>query len=247
MPARLLHHRTNPYDVLASLYAQHFGAESVRTLAIYDQLVLDHLSPDARILDVCCGTGQLAADLSVRGFRVTGIDNSRAMLVHARRIAPTARFLHASILDFRSSETFDAALSTFNSFAHLRSSTELADAFTNVHRALRRDAPFAFDLYMESAYQRRWHGCFEVRVHDQLCRIYPSYDPQRRLATNTIQLFQDSADSPEMLTLTQRCFSHAQVEEALRQSGFSSVKSFDANEHFNLSNDSGRAFFLALA
>src|SRR5260370_35089779 len=45
-------------------------------------------APGARILDVPCGYGRHAAALARRGFRVVGVDLSRAMIAEARRRAP---------------------------------------------------------------------------------------------------------------------------------------------------------------
>src|SRR5258705_307498 len=42
-------------------------------------------APGARILDVPCGYGRHAAALARRGFRVVGVDLSRAMIAEARR------------------------------------------------------------------------------------------------------------------------------------------------------------------
>jgi ubiquinone/menaquinone biosynthesis C-methylase UbiE len=49
-----------------------------------------------RVLDVGCGTGQLAAALGERGARVWGIDPSSAMLEVARAAAPRAGFKQGS-------------------------------------------------------------------------------------------------------------------------------------------------------
>src|SRR5271169_6359549 len=48
--------------------------------------------PDARVLDLCCGTGDLAFALARRGpARIVGADFSHAMLAIARRIAVAAK------------------------------------------------------------------------------------------------------------------------------------------------------------
>ena len=54
----------------------------------------------ARILDVCCGTGYLAGLLAARGYRVTGIDASAAMIGFARETAPEAEFSVADAARF---------------------------------------------------------------------------------------------------------------------------------------------------
>lgn len=55
------------------------------------------LQPGDPAIDLCCGTGDLAADL--RPARVTGVDFSEAMLERARRKFPDIEFVHADALN----------------------------------------------------------------------------------------------------------------------------------------------------
>ena len=71
-----------------------------RLASVYDEVVIDPChgnwagfldeiwradSQGVRsVLDLCCGTGLLAAELIARGYRVVGVDASEAMLACAR-------------------------------------------------------------------------------------------------------------------------------------------------------------------
>jgi SAM-dependent methyltransferase len=50
------------------------------------------------VLDLGCGSGRWACELNRSGYDVLGIDQSRAMIRMARRIAPKSRFKVASLL-----------------------------------------------------------------------------------------------------------------------------------------------------
>jgi SAM-dependent methyltransferase len=52
-----------------------------------------------RVIDAGCGAGPLTAALTDAGFDVTGIDQSSELLESARKAAPAARFLCASIYE----------------------------------------------------------------------------------------------------------------------------------------------------
>jgi demethylmenaquinone methyltransferase / 2-methoxy-6-polyprenyl-1,4-benzoquinol methylase len=54
--------------------------------------------PGDRVLDVCCGTGDLALAASRLGGRVTGLDFSEAMLERARRKAPDLAWVRGDAL-----------------------------------------------------------------------------------------------------------------------------------------------------
>lgn len=67
-----------------------------------------------RILDIGCGNGWFARDLSDGGFRtVVGLEPSESGIRHARQLAPEAEFHRFSVYDADSIETgrFDIAIS----------------------------------------------------------------------------------------------------------------------------------------
>ena len=159
--------RYDLYDRFATVYDRHFGRFAVRVVPVLERLVFSHLPPGARVLDLCCGTGQLAAALTDRGFAVTGLDGSPGMLRIARRNAPAADFVLADARAFDLPAAFDAAVSTFDSINHVVDPTDLAAVFANVHRALRRGGRFAFDVNTDEGYRCRWWGAW----HEDGCAI----------------------------------------------------------------------------
>ena len=52
------------YDDFADVYNRYWGRFSVEILPILEQLALKDCPPGAAILDLCCGTGQLASELT---------------------------------------------------------------------------------------------------------------------------------------------------------------------------------------
>jgi SAM-dependent methyltransferase len=107
-----------------------------RLAGVYDEIVVDPCFPlwaafldrlwqgDAAgvrsVLDVCCGTGLLAAELIGRGYRVAGIDASQAMLARARTLlGPDVSLVHVTLPDLPVDEIFDAAISTFDGLNYL--------------------------------------------------------------------------------------------------------------------------------
>jgi 2-polyprenyl-3-methyl-5-hydroxy-6-metoxy-1,4-benzoquinol methylase len=101
------------YDAFAWIYNRHWGRNSAqRFLPVVEKLVLPHLPPCARILDLCCGTGQLAQALAERGYQVTGIDGSEEMIRHARINGPDVKLTVADAQSFHLPATHHAAVST---------------------------------------------------------------------------------------------------------------------------------------
>lgn len=72
------------------------------------------------VLDVCCGTGLMTAELAALGYEVVGVDASAAMLERARRLlAPGTVLVRQTLPDLTVAGVFDAAVSTFDGFNHL--------------------------------------------------------------------------------------------------------------------------------
>ncbi|MEW6045474.1 MAG: class I SAM-dependent methyltransferase [Bacillota bacterium] len=229
------------YDELAWFYNRYWGEFSVRVWPVVRGLVLCDLPAGASILDVCCGTGQMARLLTERGYSVTGLDGSPEMLAFARENAPRAEFTVAHARSFSLSRTFHAALSLYDSLNHVMSLDELTAAFRNVHAALLPGGLFLFDLNTELGYKTRWAGGMEARVGDDHAFISrSSYDPSKRLARMDFTLFRLERGSwrRKDVSLFQREYSQDEVRSALERAGFRQVS---VHEPYG----PARAFFLA--
>jgi demethylmenaquinone methyltransferase/2-methoxy-6-polyprenyl-1,4-benzoquinol methylase len=90
--------------------------------------------PGDRVLDVCCGTGELALACAAEGGRVTGLDFSERMLERARRKRGEVGWIagDAVALPF-GEEEFDAATVGFG----VRNVPELERALAELWRVLR--------------------------------------------------------------------------------------------------------------
>jgi SAM-dependent methyltransferase len=235
------------YDRFANIYSVHWGKEFCdRVQPVLERLVLERLQPGACILDLCCGAGHVAAALAERGFRVTGLDASPEMVRLARQNAPAAEVMQADARAFQFPSRFDAAVSTFNSLAHIPSLDDMLRVFRCVHAALQPGAPFLFDLSMEEAYATRWRGSFGIVADDHACIVRPSYQPEQRVGRNDITVFhRDGTWRRVDLVISQRCYSESELRTTLESAGFTSIRTFDGERDLGLEGDSGRMFFLA--
>jgi SAM-dependent methyltransferase len=96
---------------------------SERTPVEMDQLEsLLHLRPPLRVLDLPCGQGRHSIELARRGYDVTGVDLSEAMLAVARERATaasvTVRFLAGDMRQPLPGEHFDLVLNLYTSFGY---------------------------------------------------------------------------------------------------------------------------------
>jgi perosamine synthetase len=71
-----------------------------------------------RVLDLGCGTGRHAAELSSRGYDVVGVDRAPSMLRIARERTPALRFVEADMTEVDLGETFDVVVILFAALSY---------------------------------------------------------------------------------------------------------------------------------
>jgi predicted TPR repeat methyltransferase len=102
------------------------------------------------VLDLCCGTGLLGAELIARGCRVVGVDASDAMLARAReRLGSEVELVQMTLPDLKVEGVFDAAVCTFDGFNYL-TPDELRLTMAAVALHLRPEGWLVFDLHTDA-------------------------------------------------------------------------------------------------
>ena len=235
------------YDRFAWFYDRYWGEEFSRpALALYDSLLYPHLPDGCRLLDLCCGTGQIARGLAARGYQVTGLDGSAAMLERARRNAPTVEFVQADARSFELSSQFKAVISAFDSLNHVMKLEELRQVFVQVHQALEGDGIFLFDLNLEDEAEALGSS-IEMIEDDHACIVRAKYDPHEKLKRYDVTMFMLERNewTRSDLTLLQRYYENEDVLTALADAGFRRVKTYDARREFGFTLSDGRMFYFA--
>jgi len=91
------------------------------------------VKPGDRVLDACCGTGDLAVASAKRGGVVTGLDFSPAMLERARRKLPSATWVEGDLLALPfEAGSFEAATVGFG----VRNVADLEQGLVELRRVL---------------------------------------------------------------------------------------------------------------
>lgn len=133
------------YTNLANVYH-----EIYQTLFDYDEefkFYDKHLRENKvqSVLEVGCGTGNLAKRLVNAEYNYWGIDLFDEMLEIAKRTAPNAKFNQADVRDFDLQKQFDCAIITGRSISYLTENIGLLNAFNCINRSLKTGGMLMFD------------------------------------------------------------------------------------------------------
>jgi len=141
-------------------------AAYTRLAGVYDEIVvdpchgawasfLDDLWSDDEhgvhdVLDVCCGTGLLAAELAALGYRVVGVDGSEAMLARARRrCGPDVQLVQSTLPALAVAGEYDAAVCTFDGLNYL-TPADLRATFAALSARIRPAGWLVFDAHTDA-------------------------------------------------------------------------------------------------
>jgi ubiquinone/menaquinone biosynthesis C-methylase UbiE len=205
------------YDPIAAFYDPHWGLDFLEgALTMHARWLAPRLpASGARVLDVCCGSGEFAAWLA-KSQQVTGIDLSNAMLEIARNKAPQVCFKQEDMRTFRLAERdFDAAVCFYNSLNQAMTPKALRAAIASVAWHIRPGGWFLFDFIDESAFLSTWEFEETALARGQSCHLRYRYNPKTRIATCRARI-----DGDEWTVLRQRPIEEAEIREALQAAGF---------------------------
>ncbi|MEM8570015.1 MAG: amino acid adenylation domain-containing protein [Pseudomonadota bacterium] len=171
------------YNDWAWFYDRTLGpAYRDRKMDFLDRVALQKLGSGDRVLDLCCGTGQMMRPLLERGLRVTGLDLSDKMLGFAAVNAPDAKLIKGDARDFDLDEPVDAVICASASLNHMESLFDLGRVFHSVYRNLSRGGVFVFDMNHPDQMKKHWSGAPAAGdIRDSFAwMITPSYETVRR-------------------------------------------------------------------
>lgn len=134
--------------VYDEVYEKSFGSFYTnltnQTLSVVDSL----LAPGISILDVGAGTGRLAIPLSERGYSITAIDASEAMLDVLRSKDPESRIhtVHARLQELALKDQFDLVCCVFSVFCYLTTEDELDAAIDTLCKHAKPSGKILIDI-----------------------------------------------------------------------------------------------------
>ncbi|SFM51281.1 Ubiquinone/menaquinone biosynthesis C-methylase UbiE [Gracilibacillus orientalis] len=150
-----------------------------RFVSNFGKDIMNLLSPEEgeRILDVGCGTGDLANEIEKSGTNITGVDRSSNMIQEAQKKYPNLRFHTMDIYDMNFNNEFDAVFSN----ATLHWVTKPKKALEKLYQSLHKDGRIVVEFggkgnvqHIRQAIQASYHKLFPTYADLEEPWYFPS-------------------------------------------------------------------------
>lgn len=181
------------------------------------------------LLDLCCGPGRYAVAFAGRGFRVTGVDRSRALLARAQAHAVEAgvdvELVERDMREFVRPSAFDLVVNLFTSFGYFADAGDELQVLRNVHDSLRAAGTFVIDVIGKEVLARIYQPAIAVPSPDG--RLFVTR--QRIVADWTrvsCEWLAIEGSSARSFRFEHWIYSGRELRDLLVQAGFADVRLF---------------------
>ncbi|MBP1992896.1 class I SAM-dependent DNA methyltransferase [Paenibacillus eucommiae] len=214
----------------------------------------------ASVVDLGCGTGNLAIPLSLEGLAVTGIDLSEDMLAVARHKADgqppgpksgSLSWVQQDIREWELAEPVDAVICYCDSMNYLLEEQDILEALRQTYQGLKPGGVFLFDVHTPRQLEAYAESQPFFLNEEDVAYIWTSeWDEDRMEIEHALTIFvKDAAAAGTFRRIEehhiQRAYPLKWLEEQLYEVGFSEVRTA-ADFHWQMpTGASERAFFAA--
>ena len=217
----------------------------------YLRKILDRLGAKPKsVLDVACGTGNVAEEIYDRGYDVVGIDSQPEMIEIARRkAAESSRLIEYDVQDMTNlsvDRQFDLAVSLFDSFNYVTNPDDLARAMARIFERLVPGGLLIFDVNTEYALAHHFFDqCSLERYPRYAWTSY--YDRRTRICRveMAFEVLENGGKRQFTEVHLQRAYSTEGLRQMLEGAGFEVVDVFQAYTFKKPTRRSDRVFFVA--
>ncbi|MET9443390.1 class I SAM-dependent methyltransferase [Streptomyces sp. NPDC006610] len=184
--------------------------------------------PGSRVLDLCCGPGVFTVPLARRGYDVTGVDLSEAMLDRAREraagLGARVTYVRADARDYEAPGRFDVVLNMFTSFGYFEDPADNARVLRTMHDCLAPGGTLILDLAGKELLARRVTPPKVVhRGDDLVVQTDTVLDDWARLRSDWVLV---RGERVTRATLEWFVYSAVELRHMAREAGFGRVEIF---------------------
>ena len=136
----------NLYNSLAAVYEAMYKTfiNYEEEFSLYQQLLIKYNCKS--VVEIGCGTGNLASMFIADGFDYTGMDISENMLAIAKKNNPECVFLQSNMQNFMLPQPVASAIITGRTISYLLTNKEVSDSIAAINKNLAANGIVCFDF-----------------------------------------------------------------------------------------------------
>lgn len=225
-----------------SAYEALAGAYDVLTLDVQYERRADYLEklfkrsqiPVHTVLDLACGTGEMTAILTERGYEMIAVDGSPDMLAQAREKAVGLKgeppvFLNQEMAALDLYGTVDAAICCLDSLNYLTSGKEVQKVFQRLHLFISPGGLLIFDVNSVEKMAALDGQVFLDETEDVYCVWRTEYEKRSKVCRYWVDLFirrPDGSWDRKGEEHIQKAYSAEDLRAWLMEAGFSRIRTY---------------------
>lgn len=200
-----------------------------------------NITPEKKLLDICCGQGRHVLDMAGRGFMVEGLDRSRYLIQKARAKARknnlNVRFREGDARKLPyTADQFDAVTMLGNSFGYFETENDDLRILKEIRRVLKPGGKVLLDVadgeYLKTNFQKRSWEWIDDKMF--VCRERSLSKDGKRLISREVVTDVNSGVIADQF-YAERLYSRADLFRLLGTAEFSNI-----TIHTNIKTESGR-------
>ena len=193
----------------------------------------------ARILDVGCGFGRHSIELARRGYEVSGIDTSTALIAEARKRAVDAGVSVDFHLEwgerFFTDQPYDAAICLFTSLGQITEQGENSGLVDTVFAALKPGAHFVVEVPQRETAVRQLKTQEKLGGGSRVAFVQRAYDANTQVMSEEFRIVREHEQRTYLLKY--RLFDHPELEALLAKAGFINISAYGDYQGTALSSE----------
>ncbi|MCD4817178.1 MAG: class I SAM-dependent methyltransferase [Candidatus Cloacimonetes bacterium] len=138
---------TKIYSEFARVYHEMYQNifDYKKEFEFYHKILKENFSTS--ILEIGCGSGNLAQYFLETDYDYVGLDLSQEMLNIAKEVEPKAKFIQADMRDLKFQEKFDAVIISGRSFTYLTTNEDVHNTLISIYKVLEKEGILIFDNF----------------------------------------------------------------------------------------------------
>lgn len=206
--------------------------DSMMEYVDYDEwarLIDKKISPfikDKNILEIGCGTGEIAVRMQKKGYKVEAIDNSIEMLKLAKEKYKNIEFIKKDMRNLEYEEKFDAVISVFDTLNYLNSYDDLIFSLEGIKKSLKSKGVFLFDIITKKMLENMFPDGIFADDRDNMTILWKHREIDKLEEISTSFFIKEEENNYYRVdeVFMKKMFSMKKLDEIIEKTGFKLLK-----------------------